>query len=91
MVRLGYDIEADYRHARELLEADKPLYGFDDHELKGELDGWRAFAVGLQTSVSAPRVVYYQRGHNLWIMAAGEHDPAYRLAQDRRARRRRGR
>jgi mRNA-degrading endonuclease YafQ of YafQ-DinJ toxin-antitoxin module len=69
--------DEDYAEARELLIRGRELPGpFEDHELKGELQGWRAFEVG-----GDARVIYFADRESVTIVAAGPHDLAYERAR----------
>lgn len=81
----GAIIPRTLRAATKQLERFGWARNFDDHPLKGQLRGWRAFSLGAQTAESAPRTVYYNADDRyVLLIAAGEHDEAYARALRRR-------
>jgi hypothetical protein len=80
--RYGRRVERDLIYAVQAIQNGERAPG--DHALKGQLPGWRAFAVGPQDPPEAPRVVYYLTSHEIVIFAAGEHEQAYTRAVQRR-------
>lgn len=86
LVASGHDIEVDFQRALAQLRDTGSASSFDDHALKGQLRGWRAFAIGPQDDGQGVRVVYFTESHASTVVAAGPHDEAYHRAQARRRR-----